>query len=275
VATDAGGCQGVATTIVTINPNPIISISSSKANICAPACVSFTVNSSTSVSNVSWFFENGSGVTTATTTQCFNKGGVYTSTATIIDNNGCIGGATHTIEVYPTPTADFIFAPLRPIVDNEITFTDASFGANITEWYWFFNSQVVNSTSQNPNYIYSEIGPYAVTLIVKSDKGCMDTITQLIVVGEDYGIYVPNSFTPNGDGLNDVFSAKGYGISKFEMSIFDRWGEKMFTTNDIHNAWDGKYRGILCKEDAYTWKIDLVNVFGKSKELTGHVTLIK
>jgi gliding motility-associated-like protein len=59
------------------------------------------------------------------------------------------------------------------------------------------------------------------------------------------------------------------------MNIFDRWGEKLFTASDIHNAWDGMYKGILCKEDAYTWKINLTNVFGKSKELTGHVTLIK
>jgi gliding motility-associated-like protein len=273
--TDAAGCKGSAVTDVIVNPNPVLSIVSTKAK-CAPACITFTCNSTNTISTLNWWFMNGATVgTSTTTTQCFSKGGIYTSTVTVTDNNGCEGITSHSIEIFPTPVADFNYAPLKPIENTEVVFTDASFGANINVWQWFFNSQSMNSSLQNPIYTYTEAGTYPITLIVRSDKGCMDTITKIIVIGEDYGIYVPNAFTPNGDGLNDVFFAKGYGIVKFELNIFDRWGENIFTSNDIRDAWDGKYRGVLCKDDTYVWKINLTNVFGKSHELKGHVTLIK
>lgn len=278
-AIDINGCTAIASTNAIVNPNPIVSIISSKDKICAPGCITFTCNSSTNIDELSWFFQNGTAVNTNTTTQCFNKGGIYTSTATIIDNNGCIGSTTNTIEIYASPIADFISSPLRPIENEEVHFTDASYGAPITEWYWFFNSQIINSTLQNPYAIY-EPGTYPVTLIVKTKNGCVDTITKIVNVGEDYGIYIPNSFTPNGDGLNDTFQPKGFGIVKYELKIFDRWGEELFHTNDFSKGWDGKVHkgldyGIICKDDVYVWKINLTNVFGKSHELKGHITLIK
>ncbi|MGZ3885559.1 MAG: T9SS type B sorting domain-containing protein, partial [Bacteroidia bacterium] len=95
--------------------------------------------------------------------------------------------------------------------------------------------------------------------------------------GEDFGIWVPNAFTPNGDGLNDIFYAKGYGITKFNMDIFDRWGEKVFSSSDLSDSWDGS-RGASNKtieNGVYTWLIRVTNVAGKAKELSGHVTLIK
>lgn len=275
LVTDANGCTSSTIISAVVNPNPIPSIVSTNDRLCAPACITFTINSTNTISNISWFFLNGGVSSNSVSTQCFNRGGVYSSSATVTDNNGCIGSVTHTIEIYPKPTADFVFSPIKPIEGNEVLFTDASFGSNINQWYWFFNSQNINSTLQNPHYSYMEPGSYPITLIIKSDKGCSDTLTKVIIVGEDYGIYVPNAFTPNDDGFNDTFFAKGYGIVKFEMNIFDRWGEKVFSTNDMRNAWDGTFRGKLCKDDTYVWKINLTNVFGKSHELKGHVTLMK
>jgi PKD repeat protein len=78
------------------------------------------------------------------------------------------------------------------------------------------------STSQNPQFTYEDTRSYEVALVVKSDKGCIDTIMKSIVIGEDYGIYVPNVFTPNADGLNDIFQPKGFGNTKYELEIFDR-----------------------------------------------------
>ena len=128
---------------------------------------------------------------------------------------------------------------------------------------------------RHQSFIYPETGTYAAVLVVKSDKGCLDTMIKTIFVAEDYGIFVPNAFTPNGDGINDIFQPKGYGITKYELDIFDRWGEKIFQTNQFEHGWDGTIKGISIKNDIYTWRIKLTNVFGKSHELTGHVTLIK
>ncbi len=70
-------------------------------------------------------------------------------------------------------------------------------------------------------------------------------------------------------------SQKGFGITKYELRVFNRWGEELMMTNDFGHGWDGMYKGKLSKEDTYIWKINLTNVFGKSHELSGNVTLIK
>ena len=188
------------------------------------------------------------------------------------------------IDIYPQPVADFNHAPIKPIlnIDQEVTFTDASYGTPIVSWNWYFmNTAQYTSVLQNPTFNYTEPGTYVVALVVKSDRGCTDTLLRELVVGEDYGLYVPNAFTPNGDGLNDIFQPKGFGIVKYEINIFDRWGEKVFSTKTFEEGWNGtkqskndiKYGTI--EEGTYSWLINVTNVFGKSHELTGNVTLIK
>lgn len=277
-AFDSNGCQGNAFTNVLINPLPQANIISSQDKICVPACINFTLNSN-NLTEINWVFEGGVPETNTVSTQCFTQGGIYTSTANITDINGCKNIITYSVEVYNVPTADFVSHPLRPIEKDEIFFTNASYGANIISYEWYLNN-VLTYTISNPSTIYSNPGTYPVTLVVKSDKGCSDTITKIIVVGEDFGIYVPNSFTPNGDGWNDIFQPKGHGIVKYQLMIFDRWGEMIFETKNFEQGWDGKHHrgidyGTYCKDDVYVWKINLVNVFGKSHELKGHVTLIK
>jgi gliding motility-associated-like protein len=117
-----------------------------------------------------------------------------------------------------------------------------------------------------------------VALVVKSDKGCTDTLVRALEVGEDYGIYVPNAFTPNDDKLNDIFQPKGFGIVKYEIQIFDRWGEKVFHTKNLEDGWNGTYQNRgdkIIENGVYTWLINVTSVFGKAHELKGHVTLIK
>ena len=115
-------------------------------------------------------------------------------------------------------------------------------------------------------------------LTIVYHKGCYDTLLRPLVVGEDFGIYVPNAFTPNADGLNDVFQPKGFGVTKYELNIYDRWGERMFHTNTFEEGWDGTYHGRgnkICEESSYTWLINCTDVFGKAHEMKGHVTLFK
>jgi gliding motility-associated-like protein len=280
--TDANNCSATSTVNTIVNPNPVAQITSGPNTGCAPLCVNFNVSSTPQASLASWNFGNGSmanGV--LSTTSCYNAAGIYTVNTTVTDANGCLGYATWTVEVYPKPIADFNHAPIKPIIniDGEVTFTDASHGANIVTWNWFFmNTAQYTSTQQNPTFMYSDPGHYVVALVVKSDKGCWDTILRPLEVGEDYGLYVPNAFTPNEDGFNDVFQPKGFGIVKYELNIFDRWGERLFHTKEFTEAWDGTFQGRgskLCKEDVYVWLINVTDVFGKSHELKGHVTLIR
>lgn len=90
-----------------------------------------------------------------------------------------------------------------------------------------------------------------------------------------YALYVPNTFTPNGDGDNDQFNAVSASVKKFTMRIFDRWGEEVFSTANINDGWDGFYRGIESKQDVYVYRIEATFVNGKYEELIGQVTLLR
>lgn len=183
-----------------------------------------------------------------------------------------------TVSIHPKPVAEFNYSPFKPIVNqsSEVSFYDATYAATVTQWDWYFtNSLSPHSSLQNPSFIFTEAGQYNVVLVVTSDKGCMDTVVKAIEVGEEHTFYIPNSFTPNGDGLNDVFQPKGVAVTKYELRIFNRLGEELMFTNDFDHGWNGFYKGILCKEDIYVWKVNFTNTFGKSYSLTGHVTLLK
>lgn len=275
-----GSCTASATTNVIINPSPSASMAYSGA-ACAGLPMTLTGNGGTTFS---WQGPGGFSSSEQNPVFISNIGNNGTFTLTVADAIGCTNSATMSVQIYPVPIADFNFSPIRPVIngENDVYFTDASHHATIAQWNWFFmNTPEFTSIEQNPSFHYENPGDYVVALVVKSDKGCTDTIAKPLKVFEDYGLYVPNVFTPNGDGINDVFQAKGFGITKFKMMIFDRWGEKIFETSEMEKGWDGtkqskhdvKY-GVLA-DGSYTWQITLTNVFGEAKEFTGHVILMK
>jgi gliding motility-associated-like protein len=280
--TDANGCTASTSAPALIHPIPNVGLNADYTKGCAPSCVNFTCTSTSSVVSYNWNMGNGAvGDNVPVENACYTSAGIYTVTSTVMDMNGCSNSVSYTIEVYPQPVADFNHAPIKPIIniDQEVTFTDASWGAPIVSWNWYFmNTAQYTSTQQNPVFSYTEPGTYVVALVVKSDHGCTDTILRPIVVGEDFGIYVPNAFTPNEDGLNDIFQPKGFGVVKYELNVFDRWGEKVFHTEKFEEGWDGKFQGRsgdVIEEGVYTWMINCTSVFGKAHELKGHVTLIR
>lgn len=278
----AGGCSGTGSINVVVNPLPTLSLTSGPNKGCAPLCVTYSLQSSPTASAVSWNFGNGLSGTTMNPNSCYTSPGVYSISANVTDIHGCSSAVGYTAEVYPKPTADFAYGPVKPIENlDQVSFTDISFGTPISSWNWYFLTASGQYTSavQNPDFLYKEAGVYPVVLIVKSDHGCADTVLKTITVIEDFGIWVPNAFTPNGDGVNDTFGPKGFGvILKYNMQIFDRWGESIFYTDDFYHQWPGTYQGRgdkICQDDVYVWRITLVGANGKIKELVGHVTLLK
>lgn len=272
------GCAASVTVNMVVNPLPVGVISSDKKEGCVPLCVSFTCQAVTALQSCVWDFGTGGSSVGNVVSKCYEKDGPFTIKAIYTDINGCSNSSTYSVVAHPIPSADFNFAPQKPVEGEDVQFTNASYGPGTT-FYWFFShlkDSVIKDFS--PTMIYQTQGGYAVALITVSDKGCRDTITKAVMVGEDYGLYVPNAFTPNGDGVNDVFFPKGFGIVKYELNIFDRWGERLFTTNKFEEGWPGNYTGRtedIVPNGVYVWQIRLVNVMGKSKELTGKVTVTK
>ena len=120
-------------------------------------------------------------------------------------------------------------------------------------------------------HTFENVGIYPVELTVTTENGCIETVNDSVIIEENYVIYIPNSFTPNGDGLNDSFIATGGGIKEFKMEIYNRWGNLIFTTNSLSQPWDGVGHG----QDNYMWKIYLKDSKGTQREMIGSVTLLR
>jgi gliding motility-associated-like protein len=275
VTADNNGCVATSSVFVGVSTYSPSQILSGITSGCEPLCISFSVQTTSSGAS-SWSFSDGTNASGANVIHCFTRPGTYSVNVSVDNPLGCGSyGSLNNIIVYPKPIADFNFAPIKPIIGQEVVFTDASY-QSVTSWNWYFmNTPQYTSIEQNPNFIYEDAGTYPIVLVVKNDKGCSDTAIKVITVMEDYSLYIPNTFTPNGDGLNDFFQPKGFGINKYEMLIFDRWGEQIFETKDFEKGWDGKYQGKQCPSDVYIYKIKVTNVFGEAHDFPGHVNLIK
>jgi len=116
-------------------------------------------------------------------------------------------------------------------------------------------------------------------LIAMNEFGCKDTAYKNILIKSEYEIFVPNAFTPNGDGANEIFMPLTYykEVATFNMSVFDRWGDLIFETNNLNIGWDGIANGgtDIAQEDVYIWKVSVKLLDGEKHNYTGHVTLIK
>ena len=148
--------------------------------------------------------------------------------------------------------------------------------------YWDFGG-LGESTDVDPAFEFpnDEGAVYDVELIVANFLGCADTLVQQIIINDDFAIWVPNAFTPDGDGTNDQFFVGGTDIDteEFELLVFDRWGEVIFKTNAPSESWNGGYMnasGFLVQDGVYPWKLRARSATLKTKkEFTGHVSVLK
>ena len=123
--------------------------------------------------------------------------------------------------------------------------------------------------------MFEHPGLYPVALVVTNETGCSDTLVKTVEVVGDYHFYVPNAFTPNGDGRNDVFSAEVSEAKHFRMEVYSRWGELIFATNDAATGWDGSFRGTASKQDTYVWRAVVTSTDGDLKKYEGTVSLLR
>jgi gliding motility-associated-like protein len=188
-----------------------------------------------------------------------------------------VNSSTLILTTLPQPIANFEYSPENPAESvDEVVFRNTSLGENINKWNWFFNENGGPiSKSKDASLVFEKVGSYPVAMIATNSWGCADTIVKSILVEENFSLFVPNAFSPNADGKNDIFMPKGLGILGYHLEVFDRWGEKIFVSDDLFNGWDGTFKGNLCKNEVFIWKIVVTGERGKIKNLSGHVTLNK
>lgn len=284
--TDSLGCSDTVNGTITVYPEPQVLFSGTPLSGCAPLCTDFTDLSTVSNSTInswSWTFGDGGTDNTANPQHCYTSNGAYTVALTVTSADGCVStdSIPGYVNVIPGPVAAFSLSPEATSINNPtIYFADLSSGT-AASWLWDFDYAGATSTDQNPQFTYADTGTYCVRLIVAAAGGaCPDTATECVTIIPETVIWYPNAFTPNNSGNNDVFkpviSDLGY-ISKYQLYVFDRWGNQVFTTTDINTGWDGTMQntGVKCQIDTYVYLVSITNKAGIIFDHRGIVNLIR
>ncbi len=186
-----------------------------------------------------------------------------------VSNSGiCPGTNTVLVKVNPIP---FIDAGKDTTMNSNEAIFIAAFGTGTLTWTSGQNIKCNTCAltqvfpTNNSCYVVQTLNEFGCTA---SDQVCIE-------ITNNYEIYIPNSFTPDGNGLNDEFKVYGDGITEMRMSIFDRWGKEVFISNDPSKGWNGKYKNEDCETGVYTYKIDYKVLSGNKFSEVGNITLLK
>ena len=275
---------------VRVYEKPTANFTANVLSACSPLCTNFqdlSLSNTSSIISWQWDLNNNEFSSNSSNPQwCLenssNTAIKYYDVKLVVQNAyGCYDTLyrTNYLTVYPLPLADFEPLPSdTDIMNPNIVFLNQSIGGSNFVWNFGDNypSLTVGNTSSVQHY-YDNWGTYFVTLQVYNTYNCYAAVTKPVKIEPIITLFVPNAFTPTQDNLNDYFNIKGYGLVEdgFQMWIFDRWGEKIFYSNDLKKGWDGMVDGKPAKQDVYVYKIIVFDVLGKKHQRIGHVTLLR
>jgi gliding motility-associated-like protein len=275
------GCSPAVQNIATIIINPVPGVGFTPINTtdCVPVSVDFT-DTANAIPGCTylWDFGDGSSLTDANPSHVYTAPGQYAVTLTITTPQGCANtlSLVNVVTANALPVADFTIPQVISLEEAALVqFINLSSGS--ISWEWDFGDLSEPTTVFNPSHSYGDTGTYTIQLISYSPGLCPDTTYRTLKVNGEFAIYIPNSFTPNGDGMNDTFIAKGIYIKDYDMWILDRWGAKIYHSISLSNPWNGTYfdNGTLCQNDVYIYKIKVRDIFENLHEFVGRVTLVR
>ncbi len=284
----AGPCS-FSTSTVSFNfyENPSVNFTIDTSAGCPLLCSNFTDATITGggATIVSWawsFGDGGLGSDLQNPSHCFLISGFYDITLTTTSSNGCVSSLmkSNFVHVFNIPNAEFTPTPNpATLLNPAITFNNQS-SFDVNYWNWDFgDSTTLAPNTSNPVHGYPNQvpGTYLATLIVHNSDGCFDTVAHEIIIGPAFTFYIPTAFSPNGNGINDSFFGSGIGIKKYDMWIFDRWGDMVFHGKELNDKWNGKANkgDDGAQIDVYVWKVNLTDVYNKKHNYVGTVTLVK
>ncbi len=262
---------------VRINPNVKALFSTSTRG-----CVAYTpVFKNNSLGGLSWLWEFGDGTfsTDFEPVHTYNLVGSYNVRLIAFDSTTCNKVDTtayFTITVYPIPTAGFTWSPNPPVENTKTVFTNLSAGA--TRYVWDFGDGET-STEVNPIHQFNKTDTFTVMLAAFNDADCSDTFYARVPIIILPLLDVPNAFTPGrfaGSSYNNgIVKVEGFGVGKMSWRIYNRWGQLVFSTNNIRQGWDGTFKGVLQPMDVYAYTLDVEFTDGKQLRKTGDITLLR
>lgn len=274
------GCVNNVTHDVVVYPLPEIDFVSDVTEGCQPLDIQFINNStieSGSIVGYDWSLDESSVSNQVMPQYTYQDSGTFSIGLVLTSDKGCLDSSevVDMITVYPLPQASFKFSPQPTnLYEPEIDFTNSSIGS--VQWDWDFGD-FSYSYEEHPVHEYQDSGTYIATLVALTEYGCADTVEAEVRIDPVFTLFVPNSFTPGKDGINDKFRAKGVGIVRFNMRIFDRWGEQVFSAFNIDEGWDGYHQntGEEMQQDIYVYRIKLQQINGLEHEYSGKIQLLR
>jgi gliding motility-associated-like protein len=252
-------------------------------------CVGLKVNYRTitplldSTYRVEWDFGDGSSLTNfqLSPSHVYARAGNFSPTLRVSNLQGCkrlaiLGGG---LQISPNPTANFDFDPkVVSAQGGEVNFKDQS-STDVVLWRWRFGNRGV-ATVQHPQFNFKDTGSVPIRLFVRNSFNCLDSITKNIFVEPFVSFYMPNVFTPNNDGLNDIFIGKGIGLNSlksFSFKILNRWGEIIFESQQPNVGWNGQKQNIGedLPQGTYVYVVQYINFVGKQTTIKDYFQLIR
>ena len=248
---------------------------------CLPADIKFN-NLSQPISDaydILWKFGDGETDTVISPVHIYRETGIFSVNLEITSPIGCFASASYPfwIQVKESPIAGFEYTPDRVTSTNSVvSFEDTSIDA--ISWQYIFNDDA-SLFQPNPTYSFQDTGIQKIDLIVLHPSGCPDTLTRYIDVIPLASIFLPNAFSPNGDGINDSFKGKGnyFGVKDYNMQIYNRWGEMVFESSDPDAGWNGRVKNVgrESPSDVYVYKIIYTGPRGGPVSEDGFATLVR
>lgn len=278
-------CENDTSMMITINPlpTPEFDYDQQPANGCLPVEVDFTDQSAdvSSSAEYEWSFGDGStGNDKGNTSHTYSDPGLYTVSLQINNTQRCSQTIVkpNIIQVNPNPVADFEPDPPISTMDTpEIDFINLTVSDTAIDTYeWNFGDNSALVYDENPSHIYAQAGNYDVLLVVITENGCIDSVSGKVALTEEVKLFIPNAFTPNGDGINDVFEIKGTPVADYNLYIYNRWGQVIWSTHTFSEFWDGTDRkGNPVPSGSYVYQIVGTDYLLKSIKYDGTVTVIR
>jgi gliding motility-associated-like protein len=271
-------CPDSRDIIITVAATPTISIVVDKLKGCAPFTNVLSIDKNSGTAD--WIFDRGlKSKRGLSTSQTFTGSGLYTAHVNYMSAEGCatVYTAIPTFTVYEKPVAKFSVPSVVSIAEPQVQIENQTSSMNDNYYNWsILNTQY---SVLNPTVNFTKPGKYEIRLEVTSFAGCKDTLMKTIEVKGAYNVWIPSSFTPNFDGVNDifipVFSPYGVDTKHYEFTIFNRWGALLFNTSNINAGWDGTYKGEPAIEAVYVFTLKFKDSDGVVYDKIGHVTLLR
>jgi len=282
------GCDSTVYTLLTVIPLPEVLLSSVVIESCESMEVTFqNLASNSEPLTYQWTTSNGLISSQAQASFLFEGTGTYFVDLSVSTSNGCASSSNSSqmVILHSGPTAEFTADSWEADLSSpQINFTENS-SDDVISYSWTFGDGA-SGTGASISHTYVEIGTFQVTLHVVSEWGCEDEVRHPVLIRPDYNVLIPNAFTPNLNGPSDgsydvtdtqnqIFFPYADYVDEFEMYIFNRWGEQLFVSTDVNIGWDGYFKGRLCAQDVYSYRVKLKYLDGFKVEQLGTVTLFR